>query len=99
MYAEQNKLEAENACANIYNRYAESTNRGLPTSHQRKWLERCSWNWLKTNIEHKATKRKDRVTQQKLNLIKGYINGEVIYINIFCIFNKLSINFYFLEST
>lgn len=97
-YAEQKKLEDENAWTNIYNRHGENTNRGLPASHKRKWPDRCSWNWLKTNIENEETKGKDRVTQQQLNFIKGSINGEVIYINMLHIFNKLSLNFYILES-
>ncbi|XP_059075535.1 uncharacterized protein LOC131875398 [Cryptomeria japonica] len=78
-YAEQNKLEDEKAWANIYNIHGQNTAQGLPTSHKRKWLERCSWNWLKTNIEHEATKERNRVTQQQLNFVKGSINGEVTY--------------------
>jgi len=62
-YIEKKKLEDENAWANIYNRHGENTTRGLPTSHKRKWPERCSWNWLKTNVEHEATKGMDKVTQ------------------------------------
>ncbi|GLJ24533.1 hypothetical protein SUGI_0468760 [Cryptomeria japonica] len=44
-----------------------------------KWPERCSWNWLKTNIEHEATKGRNGVTRQQLNFVKGSINGEVTY--------------------
>ena len=97
-YAEKKKLKDENAWANIYNRHSENTTRGLPASHKRKCSERCSWNWLKTNIENEETKGKDRVTQQQLNFIKGSINGEVIYINILHIFNKFFVRFHILES-
>ena len=79
-YSEQKKLEDEKAWVEICNRHGQNTSRQLPASHKRKWPERCSWNWLKTNIEHEATKRKNRVTPQQLNFVKGSINGEVINI-------------------
>lgn len=97
-YVEKDKLEDENAWADIYNRHGENTTRGFPVSHKRKLPKRCLWNWLKTNVEHKATKVNDRVTQQQLNFIQGSINGEVIYINILHIFNKVIVRFHILES-
>ena len=76
-YVEQKKLEDEKEWANIYNKHGQNTAQGLPASHKRKWPDRCTWNWLKTNIEHEATKRKNRVTPQQLNFVKGSVNGEV----------------------